>query len=72
MREELYSNELNKIISYMVEVLSEEFPTDVFTPEYLITSMLDNTKCHVRCFYFCCCHNLLIIYVCLLYMRYIH
>lgn len=46
MREELYSNELNKIISYMVEVLSEEFPTDVFTPEYLITSMLDNTKSH--------------------------
>lgn len=46
MGDKLYSNELKNIISYMVDVLSKEFPTDVFTPEYLITSILDNSKSH--------------------------
>ena len=46
MGDKLYSNELKGIMSYMVDVLSKEFPTDVFTPEYLITSILDNSKSH--------------------------
>lgn len=46
MGEKLYSNELKSILSYMVDVLSKEFPTDVFCVEYLITAILDNSKCH--------------------------
>ena len=46
MGDKLYSNELKKILSYMIDMLSNEFPTDVFTVEYLITSMLDNSKSH--------------------------
>lgn len=46
MGDNLYSNELKNILSYMVDVLSKEFPTDVFSPEYLITSILDNSKSH--------------------------
>ena len=38
------TNELKIILHYMVDVLAEEFPTDVFTPEYLIVSILDNAK----------------------------
>lgn len=47
MGDKLYTSELKKILSYMVDILSNEFPTDVFTVEYLITSMLDNSKSHV-------------------------
>lgn len=46
MGDKLYSNELKNVISYMVDVLSEEFPTDIFSVEYLIASILDNSKCH--------------------------
>lgn len=45
MDTQFYSRELQNIISYMIEVLSKEFPTDMYTPEYLITSILDNRKC---------------------------
>ena len=45
-----YSYELQEVLSYMIEVLSTEFPTDVFTPEYLIVSILDAKKCHANLF----------------------
>lgn len=43
MGDKLYSNDLKKILSYMVDVLSKEFPTEVFSVEYLIVSILDNS-----------------------------
>lgn len=46
MGDKLYSNELKNILSYMVDALSKEFPTDVFSVEYLITAILDNSKSH--------------------------
>ena len=45
MDTQFYSRELQNVISYMIDVLSKEFPCEVFTPEYLITSILDNKKC---------------------------
>ena len=44
-----YSFELQEVLSYMIDVLATEFPTDVFTPEYLIVSILDK-KCHANMF----------------------
>ena len=46
MGDKLYSNDLKKILSYMVDILSKEFPTEVFSVEYLIVSILDNSKSH--------------------------
>ena len=46
MINQFYSRELQNVISYMNDVLSKEFPTDVFTPDYIITAILDNKKCH--------------------------
>lgn len=48
MEKKQYSKELRDIISYMAETLSVEFPTEVFTSEYLIVSILDNKKCHAN------------------------
>lgn len=45
-----YSYELQEVLSYMIDVLATEFPTDVFTPEYLIVSILDTKKCHANMF----------------------
>lgn len=45
-----YSFELQEVLSYMIDVLVNEFPTDVFTPEYLIVSILDTKKCHANMF----------------------
>ena len=45
-----YSYELQEVLSYMIDVLSTEFPTDVFTPEYLIVSILDTKRCHANMF----------------------
>jgi len=45
-----YSYELQEVLSYMIDVLVNEFPTDVFTPEYLIVSILDVKKCHANLF----------------------
>ena len=45
-----YSFELQEVLSYMVDVLVNEFPTEVFTPEYLIVSILDTKKCHANLF----------------------
>ena len=46
MNNTTYSRELQNILSYMSDILAVEFPTDVFTPEYLILAILDNKKCH--------------------------
>lgn len=45
-----YSYELQEVLSYMVDVLVNEFPTEIFTPEYLIVSILDTKKCHANMF----------------------
>ena len=45
-----YSYELQEVLSYMIDVLSNEFPTEIFTPEYLIVSILDVKKCHANLF----------------------
>jgi ATP-dependent Clp protease ATP-binding subunit ClpA len=45
-----YSYELQEVLTYMIDVLANEFPTDVFTPEYLIVSILDVKKCHANLF----------------------
>ena len=45
-----YSYELQEVLTYMIDVLATEFPTDVFTPEYLIVSILDIKKCHANLF----------------------
>ena len=43
-----YTFELNEIITYMSDVLINEFPTDVLTLEYLILAILDNRNCHAN------------------------
>ena len=45
-----YSYELQEVLTYMIDILATEFPTDVFTPEYLIVSILDTKKCHANMF----------------------
>lgn len=45
-----YSYELQEVLTYMIDVLATEFPTDMFTPEYLIVSILDVKKCHANMF----------------------
>jgi ATP-dependent Clp protease ATP-binding subunit ClpC len=45
-----YSYELQEVLTYMIDVLANEFPTDVFTPEYLIVSILDTKRCHANLF----------------------
>lgn len=45
-----YSYELQEVLSYMIDILVNEFPTEVFTPEYLIVSILDTKKCHANMF----------------------
>ena len=47
-KEKKYTLELEKTLSYMHETLINEFPTNVFTLEYLILSILDNKNCHAN------------------------
>lgn len=42
------TQELNDVLEYIDNVLNHEFPTSEYTPEYLILSILDNTKCHAN------------------------
>lgn len=46
MGEKQVTEELGSVLSYMTDVLSREFNSEKLTPEYLITSILDNKKCH--------------------------
>ena len=43
-----YSYELQEVLEYMIDILATEFPTDVFTPEYLMVSILDTKKCNEK------------------------
>lgn len=43
-----FSIELQNVITYMIETLGEEYPTELFTPEYLLMSIIDNKKCHAN------------------------
>ena len=47
-KENIYTLEMNEVLSYMTDRLVNEFPTDVVTPEYLILSMLDVRNCHAN------------------------
>lgn len=42
------TNELQGILDYMNDNLKNEFPTDVFTPEYLIAAILSIKRCHAN------------------------
>lgn len=44
----LYSAELNGILSYMVDVLGQEFPSKAFTVEHLMVAILDSKKSHAN------------------------
>ncbi len=44
----IYTKELQNVLSYMYGVLVNEFPTEVFTPEYLMISILDNKNSHAN------------------------
>ena len=46
--QESYTKELQEVITYMVDTLVNEFPTDVFTTEYLILSILDTKNCRAN------------------------
>lgn len=43
-----YSVELNGVLSYMVDVLGQEFPSKVFTAEHLIVAILDSKNSHAN------------------------
>ena len=47
-KENIYTLEMNEVLSYMTDTLIHEFPTDILTPEYLILSMLDIRNCHAN------------------------
>ena len=47
-KENIYTLEMNEVLSYMTDTLINEFPTDILTPEYLILSMLDIRNCHAN------------------------
>lgn len=42
------STECQDVMSYMSDVLVNEFPISELTPDYLILSMLDNSRCHAN------------------------
>lgn len=41
-----YSKEYKEVMSYMTDILTNEFPTNVLTQEYIITAILDKPKSH--------------------------
>ena len=43
-----YTLELNEVISYVNDVLVNEFPKNQITSEYLIMSILDHKNCHAN------------------------
>lgn len=43
-----YAYELQGVLNYMVDILVNEFPTDVFTPYHLMMSILDTKDCHAN------------------------
>ena len=48
MSDKIYSIELQDVLNYMVDILVNEFQTDIFTPEYLMVAILDTKNCHAN------------------------
>ena len=48
MDDKKFTNELRNVISYMVDVLGNEFPCSAFTPEYAVMSILDTRNCNAN------------------------
>ena len=48
IKEENFTIEMSEVYSYMKDKLSNEFPTDLLTPEYLILAILDTKNCHAN------------------------
>lgn len=44
----IYTQELNSVLNYMVDILVNEFPTDLFTSEFLMVSIFDIKNCHAN------------------------
>ena len=42
------NTEYKDILSYMLDILGNEFPTAEFTPEYIMLAILDNPRCHAN------------------------
>ena len=42
------NTEYKDILSYMLDILGNEFPTSEFTPEYIMLAILDNPRCHAN------------------------
>lgn len=42
------TQEYQDVFAYMQNVLGNEFPTNEFTPDYLILAILDNARCHAN------------------------
>lgn len=43
-----YTKELNDLLSYVEDVLINEFPSKTITQEHLVTAILDKRKCHAN------------------------
>jgi len=48
IKEENFTIEMSEVYAYMKDKLSNEFPTDLLTPEYLILAILDTKNCHAN------------------------
>lgn len=48
MSDSQYTHELQDVLDYMIDILVDEFPTKIFTPEYLMVSILDIKNCHAN------------------------
>lgn len=46
MSEKLVTKEFDRVLSYMTDSLSKEFGNNILTPEFLLTAILDDKKCH--------------------------
>lgn len=44
----MYTKELQLVLEFMTSELLLQYPTTVFTPEYLVTAILDNKKSHAN------------------------
>ena len=47
-KRELFSDELNNIMSYIEDTLINEFPTEIIGPEYLVLGIMDTKNCHAN------------------------
>ena len=47
-KKDLFSDELNNIISYVEDTLINEFPTEIIGPEYLVLGIMDTKNSHAN------------------------